>query len=88
MNEDKARELYEAHKWWDPSLQTMAQRIVANWPHTQARTDTVRALIRLDHETQVIELEARRTDWQRQRDDAATRVADIDAKLTALRGES
>jgi hypothetical protein len=88
MNEDEARELYEAHKWWSPSLQEMAQRIVANWPHGQARTDAVRALARLDHETQVIELEARRTDWQRQRDDAAKRVAEIDAKLAALRGES
>ena len=88
MNEDEARELYEAHEWWDRGLRDMAQRIVYNRPHTQARTDTVRALTRLDNATQVVELEARRTDLQRQSDDAATRVADIDAKLTALRGES
>ena len=79
---------YDSYEWWDKSLQQIVQRIVANWPWTQARTDTVRALIALDHQTQVDELESRRTDWQRQRDDADKRVADIDAKLAALRGES
>ena len=88
MNEDKARELYEAHKWHRAELAEFAQHVLYAYPKSDERTNAVRSLIRLDRFNHRESLEAERSNWFAQAQQAKDKIAEIDAELAALRGES